>query len=152
MWLHYGRSGRGLALAFEPTIASSVNMDLLRLDYEPTSQRRRIDELLDSGLAALGQNPTPAQLHDGAHVTSLYLSWLAIRLKHPSFVEEDEWRLSANAVAQAGQIQDGTIFRFRRSGERLVPYEERPFGELTGLEQVVLGHSSPLAIDAIGLF
>jgi hypothetical protein len=34
-WLHYGRSGRGIAVGFTPRIAKSVKMDFSQVDYEP---------------------------------------------------------------------------------------------------------------------
>jgi hypothetical protein len=149
MWLHYGRSGRGIALGFAPTIAQAVNMNLSRVDYDRDSQRARIGALLDSGRSALGPNPPRAQILDGAHLTSTYVLWLAIRLKHPSFAEEDEWRLSAHAVSFDGQFQDRTVFKYRRTGERVVPYEERPFADISLLTEVVVGYSSTTAVDVV---
>jgi len=151
MWLHYGRAGRGIAIGFAPAIARALSMNLSRIDYDRHSQRTRIAELVDAGKAALGSSPTPQQLNDGAHLTSLYLPWLAIRMKHPAFSEEDEWRLSVHAVAQAGTFQDGTVLKYRHSGERLVPYQEHPFADIALIREVVVGYSSPTDSDAIRL-
>lgn len=148
MWLNYGRSGRGLAIGFAPSIAESTQMDLSRIDYDKASQVGRMTELLNAGNAALGPAPSYSQTNDGAHLTSMYVSWRAVRLKHPAFAEEDEWRLSVQGVAHNGKLVDGTAFKFRRTGERLVPFEERSFGGQALVKKLVLGHTSPVAEEA----
>jgi hypothetical protein len=151
MWLHYGRAGRGIAIGFAPHIAQALNMNLSRIDYDRKSQRARIADLVDAGKGALGPNPTPEELHEGAHIASLYMLWLAIRMKHPAFAEEDEWRLSVQAIAHAGAFQDDTVLKYRRTGERLVPYEEHAFADINLVREVIVGYSSPTDPDAIRL-
>ncbi|MBN1606201.1 MAG: DUF2971 domain-containing protein [Polyangiaceae bacterium] len=148
MWLHYGRGGRGVALGFDSSIAIEAKMNLSCVDYDPGSQRTRIAELLHAGREALGASPPPSHVRDGAHLTSMYMSWLAIRFKHPSFSEEHEWRLSVQAIAQDGRIQDDTTFKYRRQGERLIPYEERRLNGTALLREVILGHSCSFTVEA----
>lgn len=150
-WLHYGRSGHGVALGFSPDIATALGMDLCSVDYDPQSQRTRIASLLDSAHAALGPSPTQEQIREGAHLASMYISWLAVRFKHPSFVEEDEWRLSSQVIVKGGQIQDQSVLKFRESAGRLVPYEERVFNDASLLKLVVVGFSSTTTPEAARL-
>jgi hypothetical protein len=149
MWLHYGRGGKGIALGFDSRIAADLGMNLSRVDYDRNSQVSRMAALLDAGLAALGSAPSYSELADGAHLTSLYVSWLAVRLKHPSFSDEHEWRLSSHAVVHNGSIVDSTVLKYRRSGERLIPYEVRTFADRALVKEIVLGHSCPVAEEAI---
>ncbi len=149
-WLHYGRSGGGVALGFKPTIAASVTMDLSPVDYDRESQRRRMEGLFDAARCAAGANPTSAELREGARVTSLYVSWLAMRIKDPSFYEEDEWRLSGQVLVADGKIQSNGIIKYRESGDRLIPYEEVKF-EVADLQHIVVGYSSALSLDAAKL-
>lgn len=149
-WLHYGWSGRGVALGFKTTIAASVTMDLSPIDYNRESQRRRMENLFDAARGAAGASPTSAELREGARITSLYVSWLAMRMKDSSFKEEDEWRLSGQVIVAGGEIQDNSIIKYRQSDDRLIPYEEVVF-RVADLQHVVVGYSSALSLDAASL-
>jgi hypothetical protein len=77
-------------------------------------------------------------------------------MKHPSFYEEEEWRFVAHVMSFNGKREnvtgDDKSLKFRQSGERLVPYEEISFAASREmLKEVVIGHSSPLAPDAVRL-
>jgi hypothetical protein len=73
-----------------------------------------------------------------------------MRLKHPSFSEEDEWRLSGQAIVADGKIQSNSVIKYRESSDRLIPYEEVEF-EVADLQDVVVGYSSALTLDAVKL-
>jgi hypothetical protein len=160
-WLHYGRSGRGVALGFSPILAQVAKYDLVQVDYDEDSQRKKMTALIELGRKALAEEK-PSVLRDQnviyrtAHIISLYVPLLAIGMKHPSFYEEEEWRFVAHVMSFNGKREnvtgDDKSLKFRQSGERLVPYEEISFAASREmLKEVVIGHSSPLAPDAVRL-
>jgi Protein of unknown function (DUF2971) len=164
-WLHYGRSGRGVAIGFAPELAEAVSYDLVRVDYSPASQRSRMARLIEAGARAVASYTREAPANGDlarrevgvAHIVSLHVPLLAVRMKHPSFREEDEWRLVAHVLSLNGVRQDvtgdPTPLKFRKSGERLVPYEELPFTSRAEdlLKEIVVGYSSDTSPDAVRL-
>ncbi len=147
-WLHYGRSGRGVALVFSPALAQATGLDFAKVEYRPGDQRARIEQLLDVGETAAA-SPS-ADIDEAAQVVVLWLHWLWLRLKHPSFENEAEWRLCEQVVIQNDAIVDGSVLNFRQTNDRVVPYELHSFPpEL--LREAVVGYSSPLSPEAARL-
>jgi hypothetical protein len=72
-------------------------------------------------------------------------------MKDPSFSEEDEWRLSAQVPFDNGKIQSEDVLKYREVGERLIPYLECEFADAELLNEVVIGYSSPMTLDAARL-
>ena len=163
-WLHYGRSGRGVAIGFASSIAATVKYDLVEVDYQIDSQRTRMLRLLQVGAAALEkdlQSVPPQQraaiARRTAHIVAIHVPILAVQMKHPSFAEEEEWRMFAHYMSLNGKrLEKGAQrqeIKFRKSGERIVPYEELNFGGDGPLpiKEVVLGQMSPISTDAARL-
>jgi len=162
-WLHYGRSGRGFAIGFSSEGAKALGYDLIQVDYSPDSQRRRMASLIGAGAQALklcaleARNPEEAAKRalGAAHIVSLHMPGLAIRMKHPAFREEEEWRLVGLETSLDGVRQDltgdSTPLEYRRSGGRLIPYEVLSFEPTARdiLKEIVVGYSSETAPDAI---
>ncbi len=163
-WLHYGRSGHGVALGFSSSIAPAVHYDLFRVDYTRQSQEESMLRLFQVGASALeagGTHLTAEEQTSTARMTayfvSMYTRMLAVVLKHPSFEDEDEWRMVAHDISRNGQsltkvTRNGPV-KFRMSGERIIPYEELNFGAGGAglLKEVILGHASALSADAVRL-
>jgi hypothetical protein len=78
---------------------------------------------------------------------------LAATMKHPSFSEEREWRLVGHQIVLNGKIQGKSgrdEIKYRRSNERLVPYEELSFADVpNAISEVVVGYSAASTLDAI---
>jgi hypothetical protein len=155
-WLHYGRSGTGVALGFGAELESVVQRDLMRIDYDRNSQTARLGRLVDAGSRVLAQasTPSPWMSEAAAHLVSIYMPALAVQMKHPSFEDEDEWRLVGHEIRRDGKplAPAPTGLKWRTRGAALVPYEELSFaGRPEALEEVVIGYSSPLGLDAVRL-
>jgi hypothetical protein len=157
-WLHYCRSGTGVALGFAPELGQIVKRDLAWIDYDPVSQTSRLERLIDAGRSVVARAgaPQPWMIEAAAHLVSIYIPALAVRMKHPSFVDEEEWRLIGLDVRRDGVSRTpppaGGSFKWRRTGAMPVPYEELSFAHrLEALEEVVVGYSSPLGLDAVRL-
>ena len=157
-WLHYCRSGTGVALGFTTELEQVIKRDLTRIDYDPVSQASRLERLIDAGRSVLARAgaPQPWMTEAAAHLVSIYAPALAVRMKHPSFVDEEEWRLVGVEVRRDGKSLTPPPatggFKWRRAGAALVPYEELSFAHrLEALEEVVVGYSSSLGLDAVRL-
>lgn len=163
-WLHYGRSGHGVAIGFSSSIAETVRYDLLKVDYVPESQKDSFLRLFQAGASAIEAHIERVDKEEQAviigmtaHLISLYTRLLAVGMKHPSFVEEDEWRMVAHSLLQNGtdiaKTAESRPTKFRKTGERIAPYEELNFGSgsLGLIKEIILGHASALSVDAIRL-
>jgi hypothetical protein len=162
-WLHYGRAGRGVAIGFASSIAATAKYDLVEVDYRIDSQRERLLRLIKVGAAALEKDlqNVPAQHRRAielrtAHIVAIHVPILAVQMKHPSFAEEEEWRMFAHYMSLNGKnIGAGkkAEIKFRKAGDRIVPYEELDFcdGDVNPIKEVVLGHVSQVSTDAVRL-
>jgi hypothetical protein len=160
-WLHYGRSGRGIAVGFSSEIAKAMKRDLVKVDYDLESQRKRLGSLIGVGHAIVDKFEPDmdgklriSQSRLTGHIVSLYLPMLAATMKHPSFSEEREWRLVGHQIVLNGKILHGKSGRddikYRRCNERLVPYEELSFADLpNAISEVIVGYSAASTLDAI---
>ena len=126
-WLHYGRSGHGVAIGFSSSIAETVRYDLLKVDYIPDSQKNSILRLFRAGTSAIEAHSERSDNEEKAviigmtaHLVSLYTRLLAVGMKHPSFAEEDEWRMVAYSLSMNGKVlaknTESRPTKFRKSG------------------------------------
>lgn len=165
-WMHYGRSGRGVAIGFNPKFLATVStgMVLRKVDYDLDSQRKRIQAIVDSGKRAwevkvesMGGNQAGVLV--AAHVTWIALSLLAPELKDPSFDSEDEWRLLGHQLFVNGVLHEtegatpGPLMLAHTDDGRLVAYEDLAFPRFDGepIETVTVGYSSPVDMTAVKL-
>ena len=158
-WLHYGRAGRGVALGVSSLIAPAVGYDLIRVDYNLQSQSERMLRLLETGASTINAVASNLEIEKQvmiarvtAHVVSLHIRLLSAEMKHPSFSDEDEWRLMAHDVSYDGMsIIKGRPIDFRNAGDQIIPYEKLVFGDgHAGLiKEVIVGHASTLSEDAV---
>jgi hypothetical protein len=92
-WRAYGQDGRGVCLTFEASKLSRLveNTPGLRLNpviYDPTTQLRFVDAILDRALAAAQSGKPNAR--EAAVAALVYATPL---IKDAGFTEEQEWRL-----------------------------------------------------------
>lgn len=160
-WLHYGRSGSGVALGFYPDRMTQPPFDLFRILYRHDEQVdairlivRSADQTLDELLPEVGDESQRNRLKDIAvDLTADHLWMASPRFKHPSFEAEEEWRLIAHELrgpgAPFGEGPAGAT-QFRTSGGRVVPYKKLKFETLPAFE-VILGSSCPMGPSDLGL-
>lgn len=147
-WLHYGRSGTGVAVGFDSIglyavnqfALSSVIYDLKEQDTLLSAVIRLVDERAGQFASYVD---TVGEFF--AEVAVSYLRLAAPRMKDPSFRSENEWRLfSTEAWVPDGRADDPTRkTHFRVTNGRIVPYKEIKFEELP-LRVIELGASSPM--------
>ena len=157
-WLHYGRSGTGVALEFESLGLFAVNQFTLnRVIYETPEQDRFLAAILECiddlvpQIASTNQRLDPFKnpLMDSffAEVAVSLLRFAAPRMKDPAFRSENEWRLLSNEVWRPGTAATPTRkTHFRTTNGRIVPYKEVDFEELP-LRRIVIGASAPMDVE-----
>lgn len=109
-WLHYGRSGFGVAVGFYPEHLTQAPYDLFRIVYPQEHQVeairaiiRTIDESLGELLPTIGDEAQRERLKKiAADVVADHLWMASPKLKHPSFAAEQEWRLIAYELRGPG--------------------------------------------------
>ncbi len=153
-WLHYGRDGCGVALGFDAETLRPEHLELIKVDYLPTTQDQSIDRLLlvaQTGLQAVSASERTILAHKCAE----WLKYLAPTMKHNSFVHEMEWRFMSTQVLINGRAlldeNEGLKLRWRDDSGRLVGYVEMPF-ETAHLQEIVLGYSAATDVDAVRAF
>jgi hypothetical protein len=93
--LHFCRSGTGVALGFRPNLPEVVKRTLWKIDYDPDTQRSFLNRLIEA-ICPLLSSSSPTKDRDSRLAAQVVTTWIlaaAASMKHPSFRDEDEWRL-----------------------------------------------------------
>lgn len=160
-WLHYGRSGSGVAVGFYPERLTQPPYDLFRIVYRRETQIEAISTLvrtIDESLADLLPTIEDERQRDrlkavAADVAADHLWMASPKLKHPSFEAEEEWRLIAYELRGPGSPHGkgpAGDTRFRASAGRVIPFKQLLFETLPAFE-VVLGCRCPMGPDDLGV-
>lgn len=160
-WLNYGCSGAGVALGFDPDLAANLRKPATpsvpyqsdfrrnRLQYDLHRQRLLIEKVLESVLRYMAYADDLDDLfHEAATAITGMLQRLAVRMKHPCFAEEDEYRLVTFLDRQSNPARLAAI-EFHQTGRRAA-FETYCF-EPHMLKQVILGHACPASEGAVAL-
>jgi Protein of unknown function (DUF2971) len=160
-WLHYGRSGSGVAVGFYATRLVREPFALFRVLYDEAEQMQLLRSVVESVDNALDEiEPTLTSSRDKEALARVArelvadLLWkVSPRLKHPAFRAEEEWRLIAYEPKEAEPsqaIEPAYVTFFRGSAGRIVPFKKVEFNPLPAFE-VVLGNSCPMRPDELGI-
>lgn len=142
-WRAYAGNGAGYSLGFNPEALRALvaveppgSVHLVKVEYEPAKQRKRLEQVLRPILAAYKQRHPASPWAETEQTTerALVEVWQAVvALKHPAFAEEREWRLVVRHDSTRGA-------RFRTNRQGIVPYAalRSPTGRLP-LTNIVIG-------------
>ena len=132
-WRGYSKLGKGVSLGFNPSYimkcAREQSFQIGRWIYNSADQRRLIKQVVDSVevLAKahhenkdVPQKNDPQSYYDVFEKIETDLLRIAAILKHPSFQEEEEWRIVSPALTD--YVTSPVLFREGTS--MLVPYVE----------------------------
>jgi hypothetical protein len=173
-WLHYGRSGRGVALDFDPERLVQRDhgaRELVPVLYDEHDQRQLVAGMYAVAADSMNAHGLDPKDPTGrsvlfAQVCSIMMRAAAERIKHPSLFVEQEWQillyrteipdlpaekypLSAQERTEAPEAP-GYNLEFRTSEGRIIPYVPVEFS-LDSLREFVLGWSCELARATEGL-
>jgi hypothetical protein len=158
-WLHYGKEGQGLAISFDPANVQHPQFSLVPVLYDRALQELLLGAVIDAVEDALTTTaPMIAQQFQSelpdmaASVCDGVIRTMAPQMKHPAFIDENEWRLVA---IDDTRITGGNFplrVEFRAVGARVVPYVNFPLPTPLPIREVVLGYSSPMTFDIEPVF
>jgi hypothetical protein len=150
-WRGYSSLGKGVSIGFNPeyltACATKQSFQLGKCVYDPDIQQALIKQVIASVECLAdeyGENLDESKRHSSQSYFDIFeivesdLLRIAAILKHPSFQEEEEWRI----VSPVLMDYVTTPVKFREGTSMLVPYLEFNLGlgnELLELEHVVLG-------------
>jgi hypothetical protein len=127
---------------------------LQKVLYDPREQDALIDgairtiedEFLD--LAFEQEGDTLARVGGTAsHLCATSVRALAVRIKHPSFEEEDEWRLTTMNITGHHIANAGVplVVRYRACDGRIVPYMAARYEDGLPVSELVVGYGLDFA-------
>lgn len=150
-WRSYTEHGKGVSLEFQPELITKIlslsKLRIARCLYSERDQISHLNRLLDTIVLAVGNKISeivdstgkmPHPIFQFLGTTYLDVLQALCIVKHPSFEEEQEWRL----MAVTGFDERGETVCFREGSSMLIPYielhlpEDRPL-----LSKVILGPS-----------
>lgn len=159
-WRGYSRIGKGVSIGFKGSdilqLANRHNFQLARCIYAREQQVELIDRVIKSLVETslshnLGDNrASEEQFFQTIEVDVLRIAAL---LKHPSFAEEDEWRIVSPVVTD----YLASPVKFREGTSMLIPYYEFPLTRQDGtmpVEHVFVGPTpnSSLSLNSLRLY
>ena len=143
-WRAYSGEGVGFSIGFDfarlKGLAERKKFSLSRCSYSPTDNAKSINHLIELGIQALKEK----RLEWAVTQCVVGLLLMAPRLKHPSFQEEEEWRLISG-------VDDNSEERFRVGKSMLIPYKEFELveeGGKTPFTEVVVGPAPHMELSA----
>ncbi len=150
-WLHYGRSGTGVAIGFDARVLERPHFNLYPVLYDAEQQDALLRRTFEGAWKRIEQ-AVPAQpareqrefLREAAAAVAPYLWLVAPRIKSPAFEAEDEWRLIAFEPRHhpPGSMQPLRTY-FRTVAGRVVPYKVVQYEPLPVCD-ILLGASAPM--------
>ena len=121
-WRGYAVHGKGVSLGFDPLrICECVEAQGFQVGkclYEPRRQNTLIEQIVDAVEARCRRTEAAALGSDIFEDIEADLLRIAAILKHPSFEEEQEWRLVSPMVVNS----ENQPIHFREGASMLVPY------------------------------
>lgn len=164
-WRGYSIHGKGVSLGFNPehitTCAERQNFQVAKCLYDSTQQKKLIEKIVDAieelalnNVQHIDSCSADHQWHNIFEQIESDLLRIAAILKHPSFEEEQEWRIISPVIASS---ENKPIY-FREGASMLVPYYAfdlmaSPSAKLE-LDHVFLGPTSniDLSMQSISLY
>ena len=133
-WQGYSRIGKGVSLGFNPKFilkcAQAQSFQIGKCIYNRKEQRRLICQVIDSVETLADTSEKNQEIQHNSDKISLYhdafqkiesdLLRIAAILKHPSFKEEEEWRIVSPVIPD--YCKEPVLFR--EGASMLVPYIE----------------------------
>jgi hypothetical protein len=148
-WRAYSGEGVGFSIGFNyerlKNLAVRKKCSLSRCSYKPADNTDSINHSINLGVQRL-QEGLP---EDAVSRCVVALLIMAPRLKHPSFEEEEEWRL----ISGVGN-DDNSEVRFRVGKSMIIPYKEFDLvGEdgKTPITEVVVGPAPHMELSVVSV-
>ncbi len=159
-WRGYSEVGKGVSIGFEPDYilecAQTQSFQVGKCVYDPSTQKQLIKQVIDAIEVLANEydlknhdrkRSEERSYHKVFELIESDLLRIAAILKHPSFQEEDEWRIVSPAITDF--VTSPVLFREGKS--MLVPYLEFQLipknGKRIAIEHMFLGPTSNINIS-----
>ena len=143
-WRGYSVHGKGVSLGFHPShigqCAKNQDFQVGRCVYEVAQQQQLVTNIIDA-VESLSESTETDHIDGKADYHRVFaqlegeLLKIAAILKHPSFAEEQEWRIVSPVIYECRQYP----ISFRESHSMLVPYYAFPLN-LSPIQPMTLQH------------
>lgn len=165
-WRGYSTHGKGVSVGFNPwhirDCAERQHFQVGKCLYQPELQQQLIENIVDTieGMADKAQPPESNRAAEEQQYSSIFesiegdLLRIAAVLKHPSFEEEQEWRIISQLIAN----RQHESVKCREGTSMLVPYFEfclnNRDSELIELEHIYLGptNNKDLSMNSLAIY
>jgi hypothetical protein len=158
-WRGYSSIGKGVSIGFKgkdiQALAGLSRFQLGRCIYQKQQQVAIIDEVIQSLLEMAGEHSENSLHQSQEYIFGLIeadMLRIAALFKHPSFAEEDEWRIVSPVITDYLSAP----VKFRESTAMLIPYYEFPLVKenTIPLKHVFIGPTpnSTLSLNSIRLY
>ncbi len=132
-WRGYADDGKGMAIGFHKKVLEQLsqfmkyNLKYNKVIYDENKQERYIEKFVKENMKRIREK---GFFHVGFELNLNYRTDLSL-CKHPSFAEEEEWRLVLNSSSNGCEMQVGEIIfskpKYRIADRRLISYRELCF-------------------------
>jgi hypothetical protein len=155
-WRGYSRVGKGISIGFKSVellaLAKQGHFQLGRCIYQKERQISIIDQVIDALITMNLENLGNTEVENIFGEIEADMLRIAALFKHPSFVEEDEWRIVSPVITD----YLASPVKFRESTSALIPYFEFSIimNEQIPIKHVFLGPSpnSTLSLNSLRLY
>jgi len=156
-WRGYSVHGKGISLGFNPdyimACADAANFRVGKCIYDINEQKTLAAAIVDAILALAQQQNSRDYFEPVFEQVEGELLAIAAILKHPSFAEEQEWRIVSPVIST---IAERPIY-FREGKAMLVPYYAFALhlqGQAMQLHHVFVGptNNNDLSMNSVKLF
>lgn len=149
-WRGYSTVGKGVSLGFDADYivhcARQQSFVVGQCIYDSARQRKLIAAVIDV-VAEVTHREPQERWHNLFEELETELLRIAALLKHPSFAEEQEWRIVSPAMTDFMS----TRIRFREGTSMLVPYSQLELGSgehpQLALEHIYLGPTAHITLS-----
>ena len=135
-WRGYADDGKGMAIGFNKKVLEQLvklenyNLRFAKVIYDKNEQGRYVERVVKENLKRIEK--TGAR-HAALELNTNYRMEFS-RYKHPSFAEEEEWRLVLNSYPFGRELKVGSMIfaepKYRIANGKLISYRELCFSNI----------------------
>lgn len=135
-WRGYADDGKGMAIGFNKKVLEQLvklknyNLRFAKVIYDKNEQGRYVERVVKENLKRMGKTGVR---HAALELNTNYRMDFSF-YKHPSFVEEEEWRLVLNSMPYGCEMKVGSMIfsepKYRVANGKIISYRELCFSSI----------------------
>ncbi len=156
-WRGYADDGKGMAIGFDKKVLEQLsklrkfNLHFAKVIYDKNEQERYVEQVVKENLKRMEETEVG---HAALELNSNYRMEFSL-YKHPSFEEEEEWRLVLNSKPYGREMKVGNITfsepKYRVANGKLISYRELCFSNIkeTFVKEIWIGPKADVELRDI---